>query len=409
MKHLIIYMKAALAALVLCLAMPSCTDGPHDGGRGLAVELDLSACPEAEISGVTVSITADDGSYSTNRTFTDMKALAATLFGVPPGCYTVKAATPSGIGGKARTCVDADGISRVTIPMTYGGAERPLLRLTLTLPGTDMPPYDGKTRSGGAQYARCIVADVYTTDGGLRVMRRETVTEAAPGGTATIDLPLDEGTYDIRLWSDYTAADGGQSPFYDASDLQQVTVNTSPYTACTDYKDAAYAYVGGVTVGGGTTEKAVTLERPLAKYRIVTKDTDRYKALDGVPPLDELTVGVSYEGYFPSSFNVTTGKPNDAVEGVSYTCTPQWQADAEGYAELASDLVLVNGAASSVRLTITITSGDGTVVARTQGVEVPYRRGLLTTVSGNFLTAGYGGGGVDIDTDWDDDTFEVEF
>ena len=373
------------------------------------MELDLSACPEAEISEVTVSITADDGSYQTSRTFSDPKALAATLFGVPPGCYTVKAATPSGIGGKARTCVDADGIRRVVIPMTYGGAEQPLLRLAVTLPGTDMPPYDGKTRSGGAQYTRRIVADVYTTGGGLRVMRREIMTEAAPGGTATIDLPLDEGAYDIRLWSDYAGKDGGQSPFYDASDLQQVTVNTSPYTACTDYKDAAYAYVGDITVGGGTTEKAVTLERPLAKYRIVTKDTDRYKALDGVPPLEELTVGVSYEGYFPSSFNVATGKPNDAVEGVGYANTPVWQAGAEGGAELASDWVLVNGAASSVRLTITITSGDGTVVARTQGVEVPYRRGRLTTVSGNFLTSGYGGGGVDIDTDWDDDTFEVEF
>ena len=94
---------------------------------------------------------------------------------------------------------------------------------------------------------------------------------------------------------------------------------------------------------------------------------------------------------------------------MGYANTPVWQAGAEGYVELASDWVLVNGAASSVRLTITITSNDGTVVARTQGVEVPYRRGRLTTVSGNFLTAGYGGGGVDIDTDWDDDTFEVGF
>ena len=30
MKHLITYMKAALAALVLCLAMASCTDEAHD-------------------------------------------------------------------------------------------------------------------------------------------------------------------------------------------------------------------------------------------------------------------------------------------------------------------------------------------------------------------------------------------
>ena len=409
MKHILIYMKAAVAALVLCLATQSCTDEPHDGGRGLAVELDLSACPEATISEVTVSITADDGSYQTSQTFADTKTLAASLFRVPPECYTVKATPKSGLGGKARTCVDADGIRRVVIPMTEGGAEQPTLRLAVTLPGTDMPPFDGKTRAAEGQYTRRIVADVLTTDGGLRVMRRETVTDAAPGGTATIELPLDEGTYDVRLWSDYTAADGGLQPFYYAADLQQVTVNTSPYTACTDCKDAAYAYVEGITVSGGTTEKAVTLERPLAEYRIVTKDTDRYKALDGVPPLEDLTVGVEYEGYFPSSFNVVTGKPNDAVVGVGYTNTPVWQAGADGGAELASDWVLVNGAESSVRLTVTIVSNDGTVVARTEGVSVPYRRGRLTTVSGNFLTAGYGGGGVDIDTGWGDDTFEVEF
>ena len=409
MKHILIYMKAAVAALVLCLATQSCTDEPHDGGRGLAVELDLSACPEATISEVTVSITADDGSYQTSQTFADTKTLAASLFRVPPECYTVKATTTSGLGGKARTCVDADGIRRVVIPMTEGGAEQPTLRLAVTLPGTDMPPFDGKTRAAEGQYTRRIVADVLTTDGGLRVMRRETVTDAAPGGTATIELPLDEGTYDVRLWSDYTAADGGLQPFYYAADLQQVTVNTSPYTACTDCKDAAYAYVEGITVSGGTTEKAVTLERPLAEYRIVTKDTDRYKALDGVPPLEDLTVGVEYEGYFPSSFNVVTGKPNDAVVGVGYTNTPVWQAGADGGAELASDWVLVNGAESSVRLTVTIVSNDGTVVARTEGVSVPYRRGRLTTVSDNFLTAGYGGGGVDIDTGWGDDTFEVEF
>lgn len=409
MKHILIYMKAAVAALVLCLATQSCTDEPHDGGRGITVELDRSACPDAVIDEVAITITADGGAYSTRRTFTDMKALAATLFRVPPGCYTVTAATPSGLGGKARTCLDEDDVRRVTIRMAAGGAEQPLLRLAVTLPGTDLPPFDGKTRAAEGQYTRRIVADVLTADGGLRVMRRETVTDAAPGGTATIDLPLDEGTYDVRLWSDYTAADGGLPPFYDAADLQQVAVNTSPYTACTDYKDAAYAYVGGITVSGGTTEKAVTLERPLAEYRIVTKDTDRYKALDGVPPLEDLTVGVEYEGYFPSSFNVVTGKPNDAVVGVGYTNTPVWQAGADGGAELASDWVLVNGAESSVRLTVTIVSEDGTVVARTEGVSVPYRRGRLTTVSGNFLTAGYGGGGVDIDTGWGDDTFEVEF
>ena len=199
MKHILIYMKAAVAALVLCLATQSCTDEPHDGGRGITVELDRSACPDAVIDEVAITITADGGAYSTRRTFTDMKALAATLFRVPPGCYTVTAATPSGLGGKARTCLDEDDVRRVTIRMAAGGAEQPLLRLAVTLPGTDLPPFDGKTRAAEGQYTRRIVADVLTADGGLRVMRRETVTDAAPGGTATIDLPLDEGTYDVRL------------------------------------------------------------------------------------------------------------------------------------------------------------------------------------------------------------------
>ena len=409
MRHIIGHIKTAVAALVLCLPMAACTDEPHDGGRGIAVALELPDLQDTSIEEVTITITADDGSYQTSRTFTGLRELAATLFDVPPGCYTVTATTPDGLGGKARTCLDGDDIRRVTIRLTEGGAELPVLRLDVTLPDDGLPPYGDGTRAGSGTYTRRFIADVFTTDGGTRVARREVTAETAPGGTATIDLPLDEGTYDIRLWSDYVAADGGGTAFYDAADLQQVGVNTGAYTACTDYKDAAYAYLESVSVtaeGGGT---AVTLERPLAKYRIVTKDIDRYRQLEGVPPLEELTVGISYEGFFPSSFNVVTGRPNDAVEGVSYGCAPSWQADAEGNAALASDWVLVNGAESGVRLTVTVTAADGSTVCRTTGVSVPYRRGQLTTVSGNFLTAGLGGGGVDIDTGWDDGTFEVEF
>ncbi len=37
------------------------------------------------------------------------------------------------------------------------------------------------------------------------------------------------------------------------------------------------------------------------------------------PPIEELTVSVQYEGYFPSGFNVSTEKPNDAVVGITYS------------------------------------------------------------------------------------------
>ena len=65
-----------------------------------------------------------------------------------------------------------------------------------------------------------------------------------------------------------------------------------------DYKDAAYACLEGVTVAAGDNELAVALERPLAKYRIVAKDIDSYRQLDGVPAVSSLTVSVAYEGFF---------------------------------------------------------------------------------------------------------------
>ena len=67
MRHVVYYMEAALLALVACLAMVSCTDEPHDGGHGIAVGIDRSACPDAAIGEITITITSDDGTYQTVR------------------------------------------------------------------------------------------------------------------------------------------------------------------------------------------------------------------------------------------------------------------------------------------------------------------------------------------------------
>ena len=409
MTHIIKYINTVLLMLVMGFPILSCTDLPHDGGRGIAVCIDRSACPDVEISWMTITITSVDGSYETSRTFTDAKQLGAMLFDVPPGCYTVTAAAAEGVGGEARACIDEGEVRRVVVSLFAEPVEQSVLRLAVTLPDDCLPPFDGTTRSVGPVFTRRVIADVFTADGGRLVVRREATADVGPCGTVTMDLQLDEGTYDICLWSDYVDAEDGLPPFYDVSDLRQVRLFTDAYAACTDGKDAAYAYVEGVSVAAGGNDVEVMLERPLAKYRIVALDIDGYRQLEGVPPAADLAVGVAYEGFFPSSFNVGTGKPNDAVEGVSYTARPAWTTDAEGRTELASDYVMVNGTESSVRLTVSIIAPDGSVVSRTKGVKVPYRRGRLTTVSGNFLTAGHGSGGVDIDTDWNDDTFEVEF
>ena len=409
MRSITLHAQALLLALAITLFASSCSDDAHVEGCGLAVALDCADFPEAAGSPVTVTMTADDGQYGTSRTFACARALAACLFTVPPGCYTVTAETQDGLGGAARACADRGGVRRVTIRLAEGGAETPAVRLTVTLPDDYLPPFDGGTRSGGAPYVRRIIAEASPSGGGGRTVRREFTVDAAPGGTVEIELPVGEGVFDVLLWSDCVPADGGTSPFYDASDLRRVRLRTAAYEACTDYKDAACASLAGVgvTSEGGSAE--AVMERPLAKYRIVARDIDRYRRLEGVPAVKDLTVSVSCEGFFPSSFNAAAGKPNNAVEGVGYASRPSWTTDADGLTELASDYVMVNGAESSVRLTVSVTAPDGSVVARTRGVKVPYKRGRLTTVAGDFLTAGRGGGGADIDTSWDDTTHEVEF
>ena len=62
--------------------------------------------------------------------------------------------------------------------------------------------------------------------------------------------------------------------------------------------------------------------------------------------------------------------------------------------------VFVNGTESFVSLSMEIRDGGGDVISRTTGLEVPYRRGHLTTVRARFLTNEMQGG-VDIDDDFD--------
>jgi hypothetical protein len=69
---------------------------------------------------------------------------------------------------------------------------------------------------------------------------------------------------------------------------------------------------------------------------------------------------------------------------------------------LGSDFIFVNGTESFVPLNIELADANGKVVSRTRGLEVPYRRGHLTTLRGNFLTNEMQGG-INIDTGYDDE------
>ena len=166
-----------------------------------------------------------------------------------------------------------------------------------------------------------------------------------------------------------------------------------------------------MSVAGEEAETAVALMRPFARYRLVATDVAAYYNLiekgEPLPPIEELRVSVTYEGFFPTGFNVEAGAPNDALNtGIHYASAP---VTAEGYDEaecrqVGADLVLTNGGESFVTVTVQmVDTRTGETVATVEHIKVPYRRGQLTTVTGHFLPAGKTTGGVEIDTDWGED------
>ena len=304
-------------------------------------------------------------------------------------------------------------IHRLTLELKDGtsGISLATVTLRLALPDKTMPDYPAsRSADGESQPLRCV-SEVWQTGTDNCVHHRIQNCILQADGTYLAELSLMPGNYDLRLWADW---DGG---YYNADDLGKVLVLTDSYVANgeTDKKDAYYK-ASVLNVGEEDTEQAITLTRPFAKYRLIATDVEAYYNLiekgEALPPIEDLQVRVTYEGFFPTGFSVATGKPNDALNtGIHYSSVP---TVAEGYdakvnRQVGADFVLTNGEESFVNATIQmVDTNTGDIVATVQHVKIPYKRGHLTTVTGHFLTAGKTPGGVQIDTEWGEDIV-IEF
>ncbi|MDD2953680.1 MAG: hypothetical protein PHC95_11030, partial [Parabacteroides sp.] len=194
------------------------------------------------------------------------------------------------------------------------------------------------------------------------------------------------------------------------ANLKAITFNGA-YTAGIEAREVFYKATTVDVVAGSATTQSLALERPMAKYRLVANDIARYRSLmstNDYPPLEELSITIQYEGFLPCGFDVATGKPNDSQTGYSYDATLPAITPEMTEVEVANDYVFVNGTESAVTVTVLVKDKTGKVISRVQGVEVKYKRGMLTTVEGDFLTAGVVNPGINIDTNWDGE-YEVIF
>lgn len=438
-----------LAALMLLLPT-SCDKDIHeneyqlaDGQGALIIGLES----QAEVTDLTLYLFGSDGTADLCKTYDDPTGLASEYIPIPSGSYTVvvvangdpadtkveplpeettipdlvewlkahAADFPYMLTASEQVEVTSGDIERLHLVLTDGtsGIHLTTLSLSLTVPGLDLPAYTPTRAGSDSKPLRCV-AEVYQAGTDNRVHRRVQECALQADGTYLAELSLMPGDYDLRLWADWN---GG---YYNADDLGKVLVLTDNYVANgeTDKKDAYYSTttLSVPSSPTGEVEGAVSLVRPFAKYRLIATDVEAYYNLinkgEALPPIEDLQVRVTYEGFFPTGFNVATGKPNDALNtGIHYTSVP---TVAEGYdakvnRQVGADFVLTNGEESFVTVTIEmIDTNTGEAVATVQHVKIPYKRGHLTTVTGHFLTAGKTPGGVQIDTEWGEDIV-IEF
>ena len=439
-----------LAALMLLLPT-SCDKDIHeneyplaDGQGALIIGLES----QAEVTDLTLYLFGSDGTAVLCETYDNPRELASGHIPVPAGSYTIvvvangdpadtkaeplpeettipdlvewlkahAADFPNMLIASEQVEVASGDIERLHLVLTDGtsGIHLSTVRLSLTVPGLDLPAYATRANGSDSKPLRCV-AEVYQAGTSNRVHRRVQECSLQSDGTFLAELSLMPGDYDLRLWADW---DGG---YYNADDLGKVTVLTDNYVANgeTDKKDAYYAATTlsiPSSPAGGVEGASVSLVRPFAKYRLIATDVEAYYNLidkgEALPDIEDLQVRVTYEGFFPTGFNVATGKPNDALNtGIHYTSVP---TVAEGYdakvnRQVGADFVLTGGEESFVNVTIQmVDTNTGDIVTTVQHVKIPYKRGHLTTVTGHFLTAGKTPGGVQIDTEWGEDIV-IEF
>ena len=449
-KHFPAHWLAAVLFAALLPLFVSCDNDVHgneyplDKGKG-ALVVGLQAHDGAAVNALALYLFGSDGETVLQKTYDDPRALASDYIPVAAGTYTLvvlanadaaalpqqttpsdlamwldenSAANPALLTASEQVEVGEGNLRRLLLQLQDGtsGIRLSTVRLALTVPGSDMPAYKAARATTAGKSLRCV-AEVYRAGTTSCIHRRTQLCPQQPDGRYLAELLLLPGEYDLRLWVDLADGSTAANKYYDASDLGKVVVLTDNYVANgqTAEKDAFYG-VSALSVGDGTQDNAVTLERPFAKYRLIATDVEAYYNLidkgENLPAIEDLRVRVTYEGFFPTGFNVVTGKPNDALNtGIHYTSVP---TVAEGYdtavnRQVGADFVLTNGEESFVNVTIQmIDTNTGDIIATVQHVKIPYKRGHLTTVTGHFLTAGKTPGGVQIDTEWGDDIV-VEF
>lgn len=352
------------------------------------------------------------GTVTSKTTFqsSDATLPGITLTEFKMWVYTLPAEYPNLLTGMVRREI-TQGVEQVIIDIKPGTEAAKLTQVTfeLTLPLPLLPEFVmQKARAVGPEVHLRAVTEIYLRGTNNLVARQKRfIMPTTTEGVYTTDLLIPQDDYDLRIWCDYTS-DEQSDNHYITSDTKMIKIlPKEAYIANTDTRDA-FAQTASISVGKENSKESITMYRSLAKYRLIATDVAKYEEMRlrrGFPPLDELTVVVVYESFLPCAYNIVEGKPNDAQDKYRYTSALSEQSSDE--VTVGKDFVFVNGLQSAVTVNVQLRDRDGKTISGMSGIKIDYKAGYLTTVRGEFLTAGIGGG-IDINTEWEGN-YDVEF
>lgn len=317
--------------------------------------------------------------------------------------------------GIVRVSLEEGRITQATIEMQAGIVRLATLGLELSLPEDSFLPYTEQvdTRSLPEGYDLRAVIEVCQSGGRNRLLHR--VLPLPLSDTASHPFiwleNLPTQACDVVIWTDYVPAGQMEDYHYDTSDLKAVTFNPDgEYVAGADSRNAYAARFSTNFSAGDTLVRTVEMKRPFAKYRIVATDLQRYEQMRSVndfPQLEDIEVRAAYTSYFPNSYNARENRPNDATLEQTYRSALTFVTDS--IVQLAADFVWVDQMDSSVQLSLDLVdTRTGDTLSTARDLDIHYRRGCLTTLSGNFLTAGKSSGSITVDERWDGE-YNIEF
>lgn len=210
----------------------------------------------------------------------------------------------------------------------------------------------------------------------------------ANGDTLTFPVKISPAQNNIRVWIDYVPRGNSCECYYNTNHLSSVKV-TEPYQVCTNQK-RAFAGNHDIDLSNfegqeyAKTSTTINLTLPFGSFSILSTDYQQY--VQDHPNDAPITTIIKYRNYYPCGYNVSNqcANLNDFRTNIDFTSEAIALPDNSGI--IAHDHVFVSPDPSDIAVDLFFYSASGNLIQKVKNIQIPIRRGELTTISDDFLT-----------------------